>query len=82
MHALTESGVLVPMRVFLHKGQHARRRDSRRRMDGRAAAERGMEIIGDVVSEWKKFASDRKTIVFGATIAHCEKWPGSSTRPG
>ena len=39
-----------------------------------------MEIIGDVVSEWKKFASDRKTIVFGATIAHCEKWPGSSTR--
>ena len=32
-----------------------------------------MEIIGDVVSEWKKFASDRKTIVFGATIAHCEE---------
>jgi hypothetical protein len=38
-----------------------------------AAAERGMEIIGDVVSEWAKHADNRKTIVFGATIAHCEE---------
>ena len=33
MHALTESGVLVPMRVFLHQSQCAGG-DSRRRMDG------------------------------------------------
>jgi superfamily II DNA/RNA helicase len=38
-----------------------------------AAAERGMEIIGDVVTEWQKHAENRKTIVFGATIAHCEE---------
>jgi len=38
-----------------------------------AAADRGMAIVGDVVTEWQKFASDRKTIVFGATIAHCEE---------
>ena len=27
-----------------------------------AAAERGMEIIGDVVSEWKKFASEEDIV--------------------
>ena len=74
MHELTEAGVLVPMRVFSC---------ARINMDGaetsggewtdRAAGERGMAIIGDVVSEWQKFAADRKTIVFGATIAHCEE---------
>ena len=74
MHDLTLSGVLVPMRVFSC---------TRANMDGAAtaggewtdsaAAERGMEIIGDVVSEWFKFGENRKTIVFGATIAHCQE---------
>ena len=74
MHELTLSGVLVPMRVFSC---------TRSNMDGaataggewtdRAAAERGMEIIGDVVAEWFKYAENRKTIVFGATIAHCQE---------
>ena len=32
-----------------------------------------MGIIGDVVIEWQKHASDRKTIVFGSTIRHCEE---------
>lgn len=74
MHDLTQSGVLVPMRVFTCK---------RADMSGAATAggewtdsaaeERGMEIIGDVVSEWVKFGENRKTIVFGATIKHCEE---------
>lgn len=74
MHELTESGVLVPMRVYSC---------TRINMDGApliagewsdaAVTERGLEIIGDVVSEWSKLAHDRKTIVFGATIAHCEE---------
>jgi len=74
MHDLTESGVLVPMRVFSC---------TKANMDGaetaggewtdKAAESRGMEIIGDVVGEWSAIASDRKTIVFGATIAHCEE---------
>lgn len=74
MHELTQSGVLVPMRVFTCK---------RANMDGAAtsggewtdsAAEaRGMEIIGDVVTEWIKFGENRKTIVFGATIKHCQE---------
>ena len=75
MHALTESGVLVPMRFFLHQSRYAWGGDvvAGGEWTDSARQERGMEIIGDVVSEWKKFASDRKTIVFGATIAHCEE---------
>jgi DNA repair protein RadD len=74
MHALTESGVLVPMRVFSCTKVDMRGAATAggEWTDG-AAAERGMAIIGDVVSEWQKHASDRKTIVFGATIAHCEE---------
>ncbi|KAF3999183.1 DEAD/DEAH box helicase [Glaciimonas immobilis] len=74
MNELTLSGVLVPMKVFSC---------TKTNMDGaaigggewtdKAAEERGMEIVGDVVVEWVKYAEDRKTIVFGATIAHCEE---------
>jgi DNA repair protein RadD len=74
MHELTQSGVLVPMRVFSC---------TKTNMDGaataggewtdKAAEQRGMDIVGDVVVEWVKYAADRKTIVFGATIAHCEE---------
>lgn len=71
---LTESGVLVPMRVMTCTPAN---------MDGaetsggewtdRAAQDRGMQIVGDVVAEWHQHAQNRKTIVFGATIAHCEE---------
>lgn len=74
MHELTQSGVLVPMRVFSC---------TRANMEGaathggewtdKAAEERGMAIIGDVVAEWLKFGDNRKTIVFGSTIRHCEE---------
>lgn len=74
MHDLTQSGVLVPMRVFTCK---------RADMTGAATAggewteaaaeERGMGIVGDVVTEWVKFGQNRKTIVFGATINHCQE---------
>lgn len=74
MHDLTQSGVLVPMRVFSCTPVN---------MEGaataggewtdNAAAERGMQIVGDVVSEWFKYGENRKTIVFGATIAHCQE---------
>lgn len=73
MDELTKSGILVPMRVFSctkidMKGAETRGGE----WTESAAAQRGSEIIGDVVSEWIKLASTRKTIVFGATIAHCE----------
>lgn len=74
MHELTTLGILVPLRVFSC---------TRTNMDGAATAggewtdlaaeERGMQIIGDVVTEWTKYGQGRKTIVFGSTIKHCEE---------
>lgn len=74
MHDLTQSGVLVPMRVLSCK---------RVDMTGAATAggewtdaaaeERGMGIVGDVVKEWITHGENRKTIVFGATIKHCQE---------
>ena len=75
MHALTESGVLVPMRVFSCTKVNMAGAETLGKngewTDG-AAAERGMAILGDVVTEWQRFGENRKTIVFGATIKHCE----------
>ena len=75
MHDLTQSGVLVPMRVFscTRPNMEGAKLKSSGEWADSAAEERGMEIIGDVVSEWIKYGEGRKTIVFGATIAHCEE---------
>jgi len=73
MRELTESGVLVPMRIFsCTKVNMKDAATAGGEWTDRAAQERGMEIIGDVVHEWVKHGENRKTIVFGATIAHCE----------
>ncbi|HEY8879191.1 MAG TPA: DEAD/DEAH box helicase family protein [Roseateles sp.] len=74
MHELTQSGVLVPMRVLsCTRPDMAGAETSGGEWTDRAAAERGMGIVGDVVSEWVTHGQGRKTIVFGATIAHCEE---------
>lgn len=74
MRELTESGVLVPMRVFsCTKPDMTGAETAGGEWTPEAAASRGMDIIGDVVTEWCKFARERKTIVFGATIKHCEE---------
>jgi DNA repair protein RadD len=74
MNELTQSGVLVPMRVFSCTKIDMRGAEtSGGEWKDSAAAERGMDIIGDVVTEWQKYAENRKTIVFGATINHCEE---------
>ena len=74
MHELTQSGVLVPMRVFSCKrADMTGAATSGGEWTDAAAEARGMEIIGDVVSEWVKLSENRKTIVFGATIKHCQE---------
>ena len=74
MHDLTQAGVLVPMRIFsCHKPDMTGAEMSGGEWTDRAAEERGMKIIGDVVSDWQRFGENRKTIVFGSTIKHCEE---------
>jgi superfamily II DNA or RNA helicase len=74
MHELTQSGVLVPLRIFSCRRPDMTGAETRGgEWTDEAAAEREMAIVGDVVQEWHKFADNRKTIVFGATIKHCEE---------
>lgn len=74
MHELTEDGILVPMRVF--RGVSADMRGAETsggEWTDKAAEERGLQIVGDVVQEWLRHGENRKTICFGSTIAHCEE---------
>jgi superfamily II DNA or RNA helicase len=74
MSELTDSGVLVPMRVL--SCTKINMAGALAGIDGEWAdgevERRGSEILGDVVTEWIKYGEGRKTIVFGATIKHCE----------
>lgn len=75
MHDLTEQGILVPMRVFSCRKPDMTGAETK--ADGewteRAAEERELAIVGDVVTEWNRWSPGRKTICFGATIKHCEE---------
>ena len=74
MHELTQLGVLVPMRIFsCSKPDMTGAETSGGEWTDRAAEERELKIVGDVVADWMRFAEGRKTIVFGATINHCQE---------
>lgn len=74
MHELVTSGVLVPMRIYsCKKIDMTGAKTSDGEWTDSEVSRRGMEIVGDVVSEWLKYGQHRKTIVFGATIKHCEE---------
>ncbi len=74
MDELTREGVLVPMRVYSCTTPNmVGAATANGEWTDEAVAERGMEIVGDVVAEWIKYGEGRKTICFGATVAHCEE---------
>jgi superfamily II DNA or RNA helicase len=74
MHDLVNLGILVPMRIFsCRKPNMEGAETSGGEWTDKAAEERELVIVGDVVREWTRFAENRKTIVFGATILHCEE---------
>jgi DNA repair protein RadD len=74
MHELTEQKILAPLRVLsCVRIDMAGAKTSGGEWTNKAAEERGLAIVGDVVLEWMKHAEDRKTIVFGPTVVHCEE---------
>lgn len=74
MAQLVDEGVLVPLRVLsCIKPNMKGAKTSDGEWTQKSAEERGLAIVGDVVDEWLKHAENRKTICFGATIAHCEE---------
>lgn len=73
---LTNDGFLVPLKVFIAKeiDMTGAKKVAGEWSQGEAGT-RGMQITGDVVSEWVKkttevFGGPRKTIVFCANVAH------------
>ena len=75
MDELTRIGVLVPMRVMTCRrpDMTGAELNSKGEWSERAAEERELAIVGDVVTQWIQHAASLKTIVFGATIRHCEE---------
>lgn len=74
MHELTEAGVLVPMRVLSCTPIDMRGAPTQGgEWTDASVEERGRGIVGDVVTEWIKHASPRKSIYFCATIVACEE---------
>lgn len=74
MDELTKTKILVPMRIFsCTKIDMAGAKTKGGEWSDKEVEARGRVIRGDVVTEWLKLSRDRKTIVFGATIAQCEE---------
>lgn len=75
---LVDTGSLAPLRVFIAKEIDM---EGAKKVAGewsdKEATQRGIQITGDIVSEWVKktheiFGGPRKTIVFSAGVAHGE----------
>lgn len=74
MAELTDSGVLVPMRILTCvKPDMTGAKKVGGEWSANDAAEREAKIIGDVVAEWQTHGENRKTIAFGANIAYCNE---------
>lgn len=72
MHELTEQGVLVPMKVLdCVSPDMAGAETTGGEWTKKAASERELKIVGDVVGEWVKHCYGEKTIAFGPDIAYC-----------
>lgn len=74
MDELTRDGILVPLRILTCvTPDMAGAKTSGGEWTAKAASERELTIVGDVVAEWVNHGEGRKTIAFGADIAYCEE---------
>lgn len=84
MDQLTREGVLAPLRVLscTRPDMTGAKTNKKGEWSDSAAEERELAIIGDVVKEWRQHANGLKTIIFGPTIAHCERLVGEFASAG
>ena len=83
MAELTDQGILVPMRIFsCHKPDMTGAETSGGEWTDKAAEAGELILIGDVITEWTRYAKDLKTIVFGPTIKYCEELAGKFRETG
>ena len=72
MDELTKLGILVPMNILNCVSPDMQgAATAGGEWTAKAASERELKIVGNVLAEWQKHASDRKTIAFGPDIAYC-----------
>lgn len=72
MDELTKLGVLVPLEILdCVSPDMAGAATSGGEWTNKAASERELMIVGDVVPEWVKHGEHEKTIAFGPDIAYC-----------
>lgn len=85
---LVDAGNLCPLRVFIAKEIDM---EGAKKVAGewsdKEASERGIKIVGDVVSEWVKktheiFGEPKKSICFAAGVAHGEELSRKFTESG
>ncbi len=70
---LTSEGFLVPFKVFAAKEPDMTgAKVVAGEWTDQEASTRATKIIGDVVKEYQKHGQDRKSIIFGVDVAHCE----------
>lgn len=73
---LVDQGVLVPLKVFISKEiDMTGAKKVAGEWSASEASDRGMKIVGDVVTEWIKkthelFGGPKKTVVFAAGVSH------------
>jgi DNA repair protein RadD len=71
MKELVELGVLTPLRIMTCvKPDMVGAKTKGGEWTAGDAGKRGLVIVGDVVREWLEHAENRKSIVFGPTVAH------------
>ena len=72
MSELTNLGVLVPLNIqTCVTPDMAGAKTVGGEWTAKAAGERELKIVGDVLGEWQKYGQNRKTIAFGPDIAYC-----------
>lgn len=83
MDELTRQQVLVPLRILTCvTPDMADAATAGGEWTAKAAGERELTIIGDVVTEWRTHGENRKTIAFGANIAYCTELVGRFNAAG
>ncbi len=83
MDELTRQGILTPMRILsCSRPDMSGAKTTGGEWTAKEAEQRGMGLVGDVVSEWIRHANGLKTIVFGPTVIHCDELVRQFTAAG
>jgi superfamily II DNA or RNA helicase len=87
MRALIELGFLVPIRMYTSPSPNVDLTGIHRRQGDYVLSELGERmnreiLVGNIVTEWQRLASDRRTVIFATTVAHSQSIAGRFAAAG